>query len=80
MVPTTGAEGVAGGAAMVTLAEATEVHPLTEVTVKLYVVPAVKPEMVAVVPVPATVPGLIVQLPAGRPLSTTLPVAVAQVG
>ena len=29
---------------------------------------------------PAIAPGLIVQLPAGKPLNTTLPVATAQVG
>ena len=31
-------------------------------------------------PEPAIAPGLIVQLPAGKPLNTTLPVATAQVG
>ena len=36
--------------------------------------------MVVVAPVPATAPGFIVQLPAGSPLKTTLPVATAQVG
>jgi hypothetical protein len=29
---------------------------------------------------PAIVPGLIIQVPAGKPLNTTLPVAIAQVG
>ena len=36
--------------------------------------------MVLLAPVPAIAPGLIVQFPAGKPLSTTLPVATAQVG
>lgn len=37
--------------------------------------PAASPVMVVEVPVPFTVPGLIVQLPAGSPFRTTLPVA-----
>ena len=36
--------------------------------------------MVLVAPLPEIVPGLIVQVPAGKPVSTTLPVAVVQVG
>lgn len=36
--------------------------------------------MVLVAPVPAIAPGLITQLPTGKPLRSTLPVAVAQVG
>ena len=36
--------------------------------------------MVWVAVLPAMAPGLIVQLPAGKPVSTTLPVATAQVG
>ena len=36
--------------------------------------------MVAVAVLPVMPPGLIVQLPAGKPLSTTDPVAVVQVG
>jgi hypothetical protein len=44
-------------------------------------VPAVKAEMIVLVPLPAIAPGLIVQLPvAGRPESTTLPVATEHVG
>ena len=35
IVPTTGAEGVAGCAVMTTLAEADEVHPAALVTVKM---------------------------------------------
>ena len=36
--------------------------------------------MVVVEPEPETLPGLIVQLPDGKPLSATLPVAVVHVG
>ena len=36
--------------------------------------------MVVVVPVPVIPPGLTVQVPAGSPVSTTLPVAVEQEG
>ena len=36
--------------------------------------------MVVLEPVPAIDPGLIVQLPAGKPFNTTLPVVNAQVG
>ena len=43
-------------------------------------VPVAKPEMVILEPVPAIDPGLIVQLPAGKPFNTTLPVANAHVG
>ena len=42
--------------------------------------PVGKPEIVVVAPVPETAPGLIVHVPAGKPLSTTLPVDKAQVG
>ena len=38
------------------------------------------PVTVVLAPVPAIVPGLIVQLPAGKPFSITLPVPVAHVG
>jgi len=31
-------------------------------------------------PVPAMLPGLMIQLPAGKPFNTTLPVATEQVG
>jgi hypothetical protein len=61
------------------LAEATDVQPVALVTVKLYV-PGLKPLMVVVAPEPETLPGLIIQLPDGKPLSATLPVAVVQVG
>ena len=36
--------------------------------------------MVLLMPDPATAPGLIVQLPAGKPVSSTLPVADEQSG
>ena len=77
--PTIGVAGIPEGATMTTLAEAGEVHPVAFVTVKLYV-PSVKPEIVKLVPLPAIAPGLIVQLPAGKPLNITLPVANAHVG
>jgi hypothetical protein len=64
---------------MTTLADATEVHPEALVTVKLYVA-AAKPDIVILDVLPDMVPGLIVQLPAGRPLSTTLPVGSVHVG
>ena len=79
IVPTVGAEGVDGCVLMTTSEVAGEIHPAELVTVKLYV-PAASPEMVVLEPEPAIEPGLIVQLPAGRPLSTTLPVAREQVG
>ena len=43
-------------------------------------VPAVKPDIVVLAVEPVMAPGLIVQFPAGKPLNTTLPVAVEQVG
>jgi hypothetical protein len=69
---------------MTTLADATELHPKTFVTVKVYV-PAASPEIIEIVPVPVVVvpPGFLVkvQVPeAGKPLNKTLPVATAQVG
>jgi hypothetical protein len=54
--------------------------------VKVYVVPAARPDMVlvAVVPVYVVPPGVCVMVqvpePVGRPVSTTLPVGVAQSG
>ena len=68
---------------MTTLADATEVHPKTLVTVKVYV-PAASPDIMVTVPVPVVVPPgdlVKVQVPvAGKPLKTTLPVAMVQVG
>ena len=43
-------------------------------------VPVAKPDIVVVAVEPAMAPGFIVQLPAGKPVNTTLPVAVEQVG
>jgi len=79
IVPTVGAPGVEGCALMTTLPDAGEVHPAALVTVYVRV-PVAKPEMVVLEPVPAIDPGLIVQLPVGKPFNTTLPVANAQVG
>ena len=59
--------------------DAGEVHPAALVTVKLYVF-APKPDIVVLEPDPTIPPGLIVQLPEGKPLNTTLPVANPQVG
>src|SRR5664280_796196 len=64
---------------MITFPDADEIHPDELVTAKLYVF-AAKPFIVVLVPVPDIGPGLMVQLPEGNPLNTTLPVANAQVG
>ena len=64
---------------MTTLADATEVQPLELVTVKLYV-PGASPEIVVLEVDPVTKPGLIVQVPAGKLLSITLPVGTVHVG
>jgi hypothetical protein len=74
-----GVEGVTGCVLITTFTDAGEIHPAEFVTVKLYV-PAASPDTVVLEPVPAIAPGLIVQLPEGRPLSTTLPVDKKQVG
>ena len=79
MIVTVADAGDVGCGLINTLEEGDEIHPAELVTVKLYV-PAESPDTVVLAPVPATAPGLIVQLPAGRPLSTTLPVETAQVG
>ena len=78
-VPRTGVVGVTGGVLITTSAVAVDVQPAALVTVKLYV-PAARPVIVLVAPVPVMLPGLIVQLPAGRPFSITEPVGVAHVG
>ena len=85
MVPIIGAVGTAGCALITTFPDATEVQPAALVTVKVYVADAVRPVMVAVVPVPVvvTAPGLrvSVQVPApGNPDRATLPVVTEQVG
>ena len=83
MVPIVGAVGVGGWVFITTLAEDGEVHPVDDVTVKVWV-PAARPPTVVVDPDPMVVPppGLRVrvQLPAGKPLRTTLPVETSHVG
>ena len=79
IIPKVGADGVTGCTSITTLAEAGEVHPDAFVTVKV-TVPATRPDIVALEVFPATAPGFTVQLPAGIPLNTTLPVATVQVG
>jgi hypothetical protein len=71
--PAIGAVGATGGALITTSADAFEIHPAAEVTLKLYI-PGIRLAIVALVPVPVIAPGLIVQFPAGRPFNTTLPV------
>ena len=81
IVPTVGAAGAVGTALITTFALAAEVHPVdVSVTVKLCVVDTARPVKVVVVPLPAIAPGLIVQVPAGKPLNSTLPVGTVQVG
>lgn len=43
-------------------------------------VPGTKPVIVLLLPDPDIAPGLMIQLPEGRPFNTTLPVADEQVG
>ena len=74
-----GADGIPICAFITTLADAGEMHPAALVTVKEYV-PAASPDIVLLAPDPAIAPGLIVQLPAGKPVSTTLPVDEEQSG
>lgn len=78
-----GGDGIIGCVFITTLPEAGETHPATA-TVKVYV-PAGRPEIVELVPVPVVItpPGdrVIVQIPvAGSPFRTTLPVETEQVG
>lgn len=79
MVPIVSAEGVKGCALIEKLGVGKEVHPAAFVTEKEYE-PGVKPEIVAVAPVPAIFPGLSTQFPEGNPPSVLLPVATEQVG
>lgn len=84
IVPTTGAVGVTGCKLITTLADDTDVHPAALVTVKVKM-PEVRPETVVLVPVPfvVTAPGLRINVHVpveGKPVNTTLPVAIAQVG
>lgn len=74
-----GAEGLPTWAMISTFVEAGDIHPAAFVAVKEYV-PAARPEIVVLVPEPVIAPGLIVQLPAGKPLSTILPVDDEQLG
>ena len=74
-----GAVGEPGAMLITTLPDGEDVHPEASVTVKLDA-PGVRPVIVLLVPAPLIAPGLIVQVSAGSPLSTTLPVAVEQVG
>jgi hypothetical protein len=62
-----------------TFADAADVQPLEFVTVKLCV-PGTSPEIVVLEVDPVTEPGLIVQVPDGRLLNTTLPVGTVHAG
>ena len=79
MVPTIGAEGVAGNGFITALKEADEIQPTELVTVKLYVF-GTNPVIVVLVVDPVIFPGFNVQFPVGKLLKTTLPVATAHVG
>jgi hypothetical protein len=76
---TVGAGGVTGCALIIKFADAAEIHPEALVTVNVFV-PEVIPVTVLLTPVPAIAPGFMVQFPKGKPLNTTLPVAIVQVG
>jgi hypothetical protein len=84
IVPTSGAVGVKGWVLITTLTEATEVHPDSIFTVKVYEL-AARSEIVVLVPLPVVViaSGFLVsvQVPDdGNPFRATLPVAVVQFG
>ena len=74
------AGGAVGWALMIIFADAGEIQSRSFVTVKLNVDPAVKPDIEVLEPDPVIAPGLIVQLPEGKPFNTTLPVGTPQVG
>ena len=79
--PNVGVDGVSGCVLIIAFPDDNEIQPVELVTVKLYVVPDVKPETVVLVPLPVIRPGLIVHIPAaGNPFNTTLPVEVEQSG
>jgi hypothetical protein len=81
IVPTIGAGGiVVDGGSMKTGAEVVDVQPAELVTVKKLNVFGVRFPIVVDGVLPATDPGLTIQLPAGRPFNTTLPVGTAAVG
>lgn len=79
IIPATGAGGVTGCAPITIFEEDADVQPAELVTVKLYI-PGTSPEMVFEAVLPVIPPGLIVQLPAGSPERSTLPVGVVHVG
>jgi hypothetical protein len=79
IVPISGADGAVAEAIITTFADVGDTQPDALVTVKLYV-PGISADKVVDVPEPVMAPGLIVQLPAGKPLNITLPVESAQVG
>jgi hypothetical protein len=74
-----GVTGVTGCGLITTSADEGEVQPVALVTVN-DLVPAVSPVTILVTPVPTIDPGLMVQFPKGKPLSSTLPVANEHVG
>ena len=82
--PTNGVVGTPTAELITAFVLAEEVHvPLP--TVKVYVAPADKPEIVVVVPVPVAVvpPGVAVTVHVpldGKPLNATLPVDTVQLG
>ena len=79
MAPIAGADGVPGSVFITTLADAAEVHP-TELVTEYEYVPAVKPDIVLLMPLPAIPPGLMVQFPEGKSVKIMLPVATEQFG
>ena len=84
IVPTVGADGVDGCALITTLPDAEDMHPEAFVTVKVYV-PAARPDIDVLVPVPVAVvpPGVLVNVHVpddGKPLNATPPVATVHVG
>jgi hypothetical protein len=85
IVPVIGVFAGVGAAFRAADVVAVEVQPPAFVTVNVYVVPAVNPAKVPVVPVPVDVvpPGLAVNVhvpEAGKPLKSTLPVLTEQLG
>jgi len=84
IIPIRGADGVTGAGLIVLFCEGADVHPAPLVTVNEYV-PAARPAIVVVVPVPVVVtpPGfrVIVQDPdIGSPDMEIVVVGIAQVG
>jgi hypothetical protein len=78
-IVTDGADGMPVIVFITTFAVAVEVHPSAFVTVKLKV-PGKRLAMVVVVPAPAMLPGLMIQLPEGKPLNTTDPTGALHIG